>query len=77
MHGGSGLSANDYHEAISKGIRKINYYTYGAIAAGEAVRSFVSGHEGKLMFHDLAVCATEAVREDVRRVMRLFKPDAA
>ena len=75
MHGGSGLSANDYHEAISKGIRKINYYTYGAIASGEAVRAFVAGHEGKLMFHDIAVCAMDAVCADVKRVMKLFKPE--
>ena len=77
MHGGSGLSESDYHEAIAKGIRKINYYTYGAIASGEAVRKYVTGCEGKVMFHDLAVCATDAVREDVKRVMRLFKPEAA
>jgi len=73
MHGGSGLSEDDYHQAISRGIRKINYYTYGAIAAGNAVREFVSGRgEGKVMFHDVAVCATDAVCEDVKRVMRIF-----
>ena len=73
MHGGSGLSDDDYHQAISRGIRKINYYTYGAIAAGNAVREFVSGRgEGKVMFHDVAVCATDAVCEDVKRVMRIF-----
>ncbi len=74
MHGGSGLSADDYHQAISRGIRKINYYTYGAIAAGEAVRRLVGASEGKLMFHDVAVCATQVVCDDVKRVMRLFKP---
>jgi len=76
MHGGSGLSDDDYHQAIAKGIRKINYYTYGAIASGEAVRKYVSAKDGKLMFHDIAVCATNAVCEDVKRVMRLFKPGA-
>ena len=77
MHGGSGLSDADYHEAISRGIRKINYYTYGAIASGEAVRAYIASHEGKLMFHDIAVCATNAVCDDVKRVMRLFKPVTA
>ena len=48
MHGGSGLSAEDYREAISRGIRKINYYTYGARAirpepaASEEAAGFVS-----------------------------------
>ncbi len=75
MHGGSGLLADDYHEAISRGIRKINYYTYGALAAGRAVSELARATpEGKLMFHDVAVRATEAVAEDVSRVMRLFAP---
>lgn len=76
MHGGSGLTADDYRQAIAKGIRKINYYTYGAIASGEAVRQYVRDTDGKLMFHDIAVRATEAVCADVKRVMRLFKPEA-
>ena len=73
MHGGSGLTDDDYHQAIAKGIRKINYYTYGAIAAGKAVKEFVAGKDGKIMFHDIAVTATQAVCEDVKRVMRIFK----
>ena len=77
MHGGSGLSDSDYREAISRGIRKINYYTYGAIASGEAVRAYIASHDGKLMFHDIAVCATKAVSDDVKRVMKLFKPEAS
>lgn len=76
MHGGSGLTDDDYHQAIAKGIRKINYYTYGAIAAGEAVRKYVEQTDGKIMFHDVAVRATDAVCEDIKRVMKLFKPGA-
>jgi fructose-bisphosphate aldolase class II len=75
MHGGSGLSAEDYAEAISRGICKINYYTYGALAGGRAVSALAASvPEGKLMFHDVAVRATEAISEDVARAMRLFAP---
>ena len=75
MHGGSGLSAEDYAEAISRGICKINYYTYGALAGGRAVSALAASvPEGKLMFHDVAVRATEAIAEDVARAMRLFAP---
>ena len=78
MHGGSGLSDDDYHEVIARGIRKINYYTYGAIAAGNAVRDCVVAHgDGKIMFHDIAVCAADAIYADVKRVMRLFRPEVA
>lgn len=34
MHGGSGVSDDDFRTAINKGVRKINYYTYMAIAGG-------------------------------------------
>lgn len=37
MHGGSGVSEDDYRTVISKGIRKINYYTYMAKAGGENI----------------------------------------
>ena len=37
MHGGSGVSREDFRTAISKGVRKVNYYTYMAIADGETV----------------------------------------
>ena len=75
MHGGSGLSAEDYREAVSRGICKINYYTYGAIAGGKAVWELAHDTpEGKLMLHDVAVRATEAVAEDIAHAMRLFAP---
>ena len=41
MHGGSGVSDEDYHKAIDAGIRKINYYTYGVKYAGETVCDLV------------------------------------
>lgn len=37
MHGGSGVSDEDYKTVIAKGIRKINYYTYMAKAGGENI----------------------------------------
>jgi fructose-bisphosphate aldolase class II len=38
MHGGSGVSDEDYCIVISKGVRKINYYTYMAKAGGEKIK---------------------------------------
>ena len=74
MHGGSGLSESDYHEAIRRGIRKINYYTYGALAGGKAVYELVREKPEGLQFHEVPVRATAAICEDVKRVMRVFKP---
>lgn len=39
MHGGSGVSAEDYKQVIAKGVRKINYYTYMAKAGGEMIEN--------------------------------------
>ena len=39
MHGGSGVSEEDYRTVIEKGVRKINYYTYMAKAGGEKIES--------------------------------------
>ncbi len=75
MHGGSGLSADDYRQAIGKGIRKINYYTYGALAGGKGVYDIVKRIPEGLQFHDVATCVTGAIADDVKRVMRLFKAD--
>lgn len=75
MHGGSGLSEKEYREAIQNGITKINYYTYSAIAGGEAVAKFIKEQETKgeaIFFHDIALVAQAAIKENVKKVMRLF-----
>ena len=72
MHGGSGLTDADYREAVSCGIRKVNYYTYGAIAGGRGVYEIVKNKPEGLQFHDVAVCATKAIKEDLVRVMHVL-----
>ena len=73
MHGGSGLSDDDYFGAIACGIRKINYYTYEALAGGRGIYQAVKDHPEGLYFHDAAQYATRAMREDVKRVIGLFR----
>ena len=48
MHGGSGVSEEDYRKVIARGVRKINYYTYMAKAGG-------SGVEEKLSFQNMPI----------------------
>jgi fructose-bisphosphate aldolase class II len=73
MHGGSGLTDDDYREVIARGIRKVNYYTYGAIAGGRAVYDIVRHKPEGLQFHDVAVAATDAIAEDIKRVMKVLR----
>ena len=72
MHGGSGLTNDDYFNAIDSGIRKVNYYTYGALAGGRGVYDIVKEIPEGLQFHDVAVRATQAMADDVAKVMRIL-----
>ena len=72
MHGGSGLTDGDYREAAARGICKVNYYTYGALAGGRAVCDLVRRKPNGLQFHDVAVAATDAIAADIRRVMKVL-----
>lgn len=72
MHGGSGLTNEDYQNAIKAGIRKINYYTYEALAGGKAVYELVKKQPEGLLFHDVADFAKNAMKQDLIRVMKLF-----
>ena len=71
MHGGSGVSPEDYRTAISCGIRKINYYSYMARAGRNAVAAKLAA-EDITFFHVLAAGATMAMEEDVARAMKVF-----
>ena len=67
MHGGSGVSHEDYEKVIALGVRKINYYTYMAKAGGEAVSDKTYGQ-----FHDASNDAITAMKVDVKKAMRVF-----
>ena len=71
MHGGSGVSAEDYKKVIDLGIRKINYYTYMAKAAGTAVAAM----ENKTYFHDMEVVAMNAMKENVKDAIKIFNQE--
>ena len=71
MHGGSGVSHEDYRKAIACGIRKVNYYSYMARAGRNAVASRLETAD-TTFFHILAAEATKAMEEDATVAMRVF-----
>lgn len=71
MHGGSGVSPEDYRTAIRNGIRKINYYSYMSKAGTNAVKELL-GKEDVTFFHDLALAAQNAMETDAGAAMRVF-----
>ncbi len=71
MHGGSGVSHEDYRKVIECGVRKINYYTYMAKAGGEAVSNKEYGQ-----FHDAVNDAIFAIKENVKEAIKVFSCQA-
>jgi fructose-bisphosphate aldolase class II len=68
MHGGSGVSEEDYNKVIELGIRKINYYTYMSKAGGSAVAAMAD----KTFFHDIEVEAIKAMKANVAEAIKIF-----
>lgn len=75
MHGGSGLSTDEYQQCIAHGVRKINYYTYAAKVALDAARQEAADPE-TILFPKVAAAATRAVRDDVTTFIRTLAGQA-
>lgn len=71
MHGGSGVSPEDYRTGIANGLRKINYYSYMSQAGTQAVKELLE-KEDVTFFHDLALAAQKAMEADAEKAMRVF-----
>lgn len=71
MHGGSGVSPEDYRRAIQAGIRKINYYSYMAKAGAGAVKELLAAKD-VTFFDELALAAEKAMNEDSKKAMKVF-----
>ncbi len=74
MHGGSGVSREDYHAAIRAGVRKINYFTYMDKAGGNAVAAYLKSlrTEEPLFFSSVSMAARDAMKENVKEAMKMF-----
>lgn len=70
LHGGSGLTDNDFRQAIHDGISKVNIFTDINVAAVKAVRNnFLDIDKGII---DLIPAQVEAIKQEVIKKMTLF-----
>ncbi|MBQ7039236.1 MAG: class II fructose-bisphosphate aldolase [Clostridia bacterium] len=73
LHGGSGLTDDDFRQAIKDGISKVNIFTDINVAAVEAeFKKFSSMEKGLI---DLIPAAVEAVKQETMKKMQLFSSD--
>ncbi|MGM9814425.1 MAG: ketose-bisphosphate aldolase [Candidatus Enteromonas sp.] len=71
MHGGSGVSPEDYHHAIDCGISKINYYSYMAREGVRAAKKCLD-ETNPTFYHEVAFAAKEAMKADAKKAMIHF-----
>ena len=78
MHGGSGLTNEEYRIAINNGIRKINYYTYSALAGGRAVKEAMDRVKpgDNVFFHDIPLIGIAAMKQDIKNAIKIFSQEA-
>ena len=74
MHGGSGVSPENFQRSIEAGVRKINYFTYMDKAGGSAAESYLKGlKEGEpVFFSSISMAARDAMKEDVKQAKKVF-----
>ena len=74
MHGGSGVSREDYRKAIEAGVRKVNYFTYMDKTGGNAATEYLDGlKEGEpIFFSSISMAAKDAMKENVKAAMQQF-----
>lgn len=71
MHGGSGVSEEDFIKAIDSGIRKINYYSYMSKAGYLEAKKVIESNS-TLYLHDVVFAAKKAMKENVKEAMKVF-----
>ena len=71
MHGGSGISPEEYREVILRGINKINYYSYMSHAGYAEAKAAVAERDADF-YHNLALRVQNAMKENVLNTMKVF-----
>lgn len=73
LHGGSGLSDDDFRDTIKKGIAKINIFTDLCLAGTEAsLKASSSPAPGMMGFLEMRNARVEAMKNAVMKKMNLF-----
>jgi fructose-bisphosphate aldolase, class II len=72
MHGGSGLTEQDYRDVVQSGVNKINYFTDLSQAAVKTVKDLIEEKEGKLHYPDLVFAGTRKAVEVIKAQIELF-----
>ncbi len=73
MHGGSGVSDEEFQKAVKAGINKVNFFTEISMAAVSSAVAYGQKKECKLHFIELLLAAKKTVAERVNHYIELLK----
>ena len=72
LHGGTGISPEDFRRAISLGVRKINIATAGFDSLSAAVSNYIRSTESKADYFTMSALAAGGVYENTKRHINIF-----
>ncbi|HEY5561524.1 MAG TPA: class II fructose-bisphosphate aldolase [Clostridiaceae bacterium] len=72
LHGGSGLSEDDFKSCIKAGISKVNIFTDMSLAAIETIRVELNKSNNKISYPELINATVLGIKEEIKGKMRLF-----
>ena len=75
LHGGSGLSDQDFRDCIKNGISKVNIFTDMSVAAIRTIRSSILTEKDKasISYPNLINMTVNGIKEEIISKMRLFE----
>ncbi|GAB4318153.1 MAG: ketose 1,6-bisphosphate aldolase [Candidatus Sumerlaeia bacterium] len=73
LHGGTGLSDDDFHNCIDRGVAKINFFTGMSVGATAAVRERLAADPKFSSYPDLLALGKKTITQIVREQMRIFR----
>jgi fructose-bisphosphate aldolase, class II len=72
LHGGSGISDDDFKKSISLGICKINFYTQASVAAMDEIKKYLKEYPDANSFPDLISRGMEGFKATVKDMLEVF-----
>ena len=72
LHGGSGLSDDDFRNTIKNGIAKINIFTDICVGGNKGMKA---GLEQKLSYNEIRNLKVEYMKQVIMNKMKLFGSD--
>ena len=77
LHGGTGLSVEDFHKCIDNGVAKINFYTGMSVAATDRIKETLRQAPESYDYPGLLLKAKAGIKDTVSEQLRIFRSAGA